>query len=113
MFKDAGLLVCGGRIQTFDKDRTAVPVTPYEAWLSTLIAHEDHEANHEGIAGTLLRMRKKAWVIKVRRLAEKVVNNCVVCRKATAKRCKQIMSDLPHKRSNPAHPFMITTMDLF
>lgn len=113
VFEDAGLLVCVGRIQAFDEDRTAVPVIPYEARLSTLIAREAHEANHKGIAGTLLRMRKRAWIIKGRRLAEKVVNNCVVWRKATEKQCKQIMSDLPLKRTNPANVFEFTTMDLF
>ncbi|KAJ7983845.1 hypothetical protein DPEC_G00370660 [Dallia pectoralis] len=54
-----GLLVCGGRFQIFNDDETAVPILPYEAWISTLLAHEAHGANHEEIAGTLLRMRKR------------------------------------------------------
>ena len=70
-------------------------------------------ANHEGIAGTLLRMRKKAWVIKGRRIAKQVVDSCVVCRKNRAKQCQQIMSDLPPERTGPALPFEFTTMDLF
>ncbi|KAJ8006705.1 hypothetical protein DPEC_G00109990 [Dallia pectoralis] len=108
-----GLLVCGGRFQIFNDDETAVPILPYEAWISTLLAHEAHGANHEEIAGTLLRMRKKAWVIKGRRLAKKIVDNCVVCRKARARKCQQIMSDLPSERITPAKPFQYTTVDLF
>ena len=92
---DSELLVCGGRIQLFDEDKTAVPVLPCEAWVSTLLAQEAHKANHEGIAGTLLRMRKKVWVIKDRRIEKQVVDSCVVCRKNRAKQCQQIMSDLP------------------
>lgn len=61
---DSGLLVCGSRIQIFDEDKTAVPIIPYKAWLSTLIAWEAHKANHEAVPGTLLRMRKMAWVVK-------------------------------------------------
>lgn len=60
----SGLLLCGGRIQFFNKEETAVPILPYEAWISTLLAQEAHKANHEEVAGTLLRMRKKAWVIR-------------------------------------------------
>lgn len=115
VYKDvkSGLLVCGGRIQTFNEDKTAVPVLPFEAWVSTLLAQESHKANHEGVAGTLLRMRKKAWVIKGRRLAKKMVDSCVVCRKNKAKQCQQIMADLPLERTGPAAPFEFTAMDLF
>ncbi|XP_054861306.1 uncharacterized protein LOC129347620 [Amphiprion ocellaris] len=115
VYKDvnSGLLVCGGRIQMFNEDKTAVPVLPFEAWVSTLLAQESHKANHEGVAGTLLRMRKKAWVIKGRRLAKKTVDSCVVCRKHKAKQCQQIMADLPLERTGPAAPFEFTTMDLF
>ncbi|KAJ8011820.1 hypothetical protein DPEC_G00062230 [Dallia pectoralis] len=115
VYKDvnSGLLVCGGRIQAFQDDKTAVPVLPFDAWVSTLLAQESHKANHEGVAGTLLRMRMKAWVIKGRRLAKKMVDSCVVCRKNKAKQCKQIMADLPLERTGPAAPFEFTTMDLF
>lgn len=97
----------------FNEDKTAVPVLPLVAWVSTLLAQESHKANHEGVAGTLLRMRKKAWVIKGRRLAKKMVDSCVICRKNKAKQCQQIMADLPLERTGPATPFEFTTMDLF
>ena len=76
--EESGLLVCEGRVQIFTEDKSAVPIIPYEAWISMLIAREAHNANHEGVAGKLLRMRKKAWVIKGRRLAKKVVDSCVI-----------------------------------
>ncbi len=56
----SGLLVCGGRIQIFNEDKTAVPILPYNAYVSMLLAQEAHQVNHEGVAGTLLRMRRKA-----------------------------------------------------
>lgn len=108
-----GLLVCGGRVQMFTKDKTAVPILPFDSWISTLLAREAHNTNHEGIAGTLLKMRGKAWVVKGRRLAKRMVDNCVTCKKIKAKQCQQIMSDLPPERVNPAKPFEYTTVDLF
>lgn len=111
--EETGLLVCGGRIQIFNEEKTAVPILPFESWVSTLLAQEAHEANHEEIAGTLLRMRKRAWIVKGRRLAKRVVDSCVTCRKARAKKCQQIMSDLPPERTNVARPFEFTTLDLF
>ena len=65
------------------------------------------------MAGTLLKMRRKAWVIKGRRIAPKVVNGCMVCRKRKANTCQQIMADLPPERTDPAAPFEFTSVDLF
>lgn len=103
--KESGLYACGGRIQIFNEEETTVQILPYEAWISTLLAQEAHRANHEEIAGTLLRMRKKACIIKGRKLAKKVVDSCVICRKARARKCQQIMGDLPPERTKPARPF--------
>ncbi|KAK7879276.1 hypothetical protein WMY93_033942 [Mugilogobius chulae] len=111
--KDTGLQVCGGRIQTFNDDKKAVPILPYDSWISTLLAREAHKANHEDIAGTLLRMRTKAWVVRGRKLAKKVVDSCVMCRKNRARKCQQIMGDLPPERTQPARPFEYTGIDLF
>lgn len=63
--QDSGLLVCGGRVQAFQEAQISVPILPYDAWVSTLLAQEAHSEAHDGVAGTLLRMRKKAWVIRV------------------------------------------------
>ncbi|CAI5678593.1 unnamed protein product [Oreochromis niloticus] len=115
VYKDpgSGLFVCGGRVQAFKKDQISVPILAYDAWVSTLLAREAHNESHEGVVGTLLRMRTKAWVIRERRIAQKVVDGCVVCRKAKAQSCRQIMGDLPPERTQPALPFEFTTVDLF
>lgn len=111
--ENTGLLLCGGRFQIFNEEKTAVPILPCTSWVSTLLALEAHKANHEEIAGTLLRMRRKAWVVRGRKIAQKIVDNCVTCRKAKARKCQQIMSDLPQERITPANPFEYTTVDLF
>lgn len=110
---NTGLLLCGGRFQIFNEEKTVVPILPCKSWISTLLVQEAHGANHEEIAGTLLRMRRKAWVIKGWKLAQKIVDSCVTCRKAKARKCQKIMSDLPSERITPANPFEYTTVDLF
>ena len=69
--------------------------------------------SHDRVAGTLLKMRKRAWVIRGRRIAQKVVDGCMICRKAKARKCQQVIGDLPPERTKPAAPFEFTTIDLF
>lgn len=115
VFKEqgTGLLVCGGRVQSFNEDHAAVPLLPGDSWVSTLLAGESHSKAHDGVAGTLLKMRKKAWVIRGRRIAQKAVDSCLLCKKSRARRCQQVMADLPPERTEPAAPFEFTTVDLF
>ncbi|XP_060777189.1 uncharacterized protein LOC132886503 [Neoarius graeffei] len=115
VFKEqgTGLLVCRGRVQSFKEDHAAVPLLPGDSWVSTLLAHESHGEAHDGVAGTLLKMRKKAWVIRGRRIAQKVVDSCLFCRKSRVRKCQQVMADLPLERTEPAAPFEFTTVDLF
>ncbi|KAJ8260443.1 hypothetical protein GJAV_G00182210 [Gymnothorax javanicus] len=111
--EEIGLLVCGGRVQAFKEDRVGVPLLPYSAWVTTLLVREAHSKGHEGVAATLLKVRKRAWVIKGRRIAQKVIETCVICKKARARRCQQVMGDLPQERTGPASPFEFTAVDLF
>lgn len=37
----------------------------------------------------------------------------MVCKKARARRCQQVMGDLPQERTRPASPFEFTAVDLF
>lgn len=110
---NSGLLLCGGRVQSWNEDGTAVPLIPFQSWLGTLLAREAHEANHEGVAATLLRTKRKAWVVQGRRIVKKVVNKCITCKKQKARLRQQVMSALPQERTSRANPFEYTTLDLF
>lgn len=90
--EETGLLVCGGRVQAFNEDRVSVPLLPYSAWVSTLLVREAHSKGHEGVDATLLKVRKRVWIIRGRRIALKVIENCMICKKAQAKRCQQVIS---------------------
>ncbi|KAK7889795.1 hypothetical protein WMY93_025355 [Mugilogobius chulae] len=92
-----GLLVCGGRIQSFKKEGKAVPLLPYCAWVSTLLAREAHCEAHDGIAGTVLRMRKKAKLLtslsKVY-FSERAPKENLVRPRHKFHRCKAVLTDL-------------------
>lgn len=60
-----------------------------------------------------MKMRAKAWVIKGRRIAKRVVDDCLICRKTKAKKCEQVMGFLPPERTEPAAPFTFTAVDVF
>ncbi len=60
---------------------------------STLITREAHGANHEGVVGTLLHMRSKAWVVQGPRITRNVIDSSVHCRKTKAMMCKQVMGE--------------------
>lgn len=111
--QETGLLVCGGRVKAFNEDILGVPLLPFSAWVSTLLVREAHSRDHEGVAATLLKVRKRAWVIKGRRISQKVIENYMVCKKARARRCQQVMGELPPERTRPAAPFEFTAVDLF
>ena len=111
--ESTGLLLCGGRIQSWNESKTASPLVPMQSRLAILLAQEAHEKNHEGVAATLLRTRRRAWIIQGRRAVRKITNDCIHCRKQRARVCRQVMSDLPLERTQRASPFEYTTLDLF
>ncbi len=53
------------------------------------------------------------WEARGRRIVQKVVDSCIRCRKNKAKKCQQVMGELPPERTQPAPPFEFTMVDLF
>ena len=111
--RNSDLLLCGGRIQSWTEDGEAVPLLPYHSCLGKLLARETHGENHEGVATTLLKTMKKAWIVQGRRVVKEAMNGCVECRKRRVRACQQVMGILPTERTTPAEPFEYTTLDLF
>ncbi len=108
----SGLLICMVESRPYPgRDRCAS--NPLQCVGRTLLTREAHKSNHEGVAGTLLRVRSKAWVVLGPRIARNVIDSCMHCRKTKARMCKQVMSELPLERTEPAAPFEFTSLDLF
>lgn len=80
VFKEqgSGLLVFGRRVQSFEADHVAALLLPCHLWVSTLLARESDGEGHDAVAGTLLKMSRRAWVIRGRTVAQKIVDACLL-----------------------------------
>lgn len=94
--KPSGLLRCHGRVQAVTQRKTGVPLLTYE-----------------GVAGTLLQVRSRAWLVQGRRVTRNIIDSCIHCRKIKMKMCKEVMSELPLERIEPAALFEFTALDLY
>lgn len=88
----------------------AVPLIPFSAWVLMLLAYEAHGKLHVRVAGTLLKIRRKAWIVKGKIIAQRIVDQCLTCQTQTLIRCLQ---DLPQERVMPASPLEFTAIGLF
>ncbi|OBQ33656.1 MAG: hypothetical protein AN484_27085, partial [Aphanizomenon flos-aquae WA102] len=110
------LVVVGQRPQEYLQSvfrKPALPILCYDSPLARRVMTSAHEVDHSGVTSTVLRSRKKAWIIKGRSLARGIRNHCFQCR-IEAKRCSgQVMAPTPAHRLGPAPPFFSTAIDLF
>ena len=95
----------------YDKDE--LPILPASSPLAKLIMKHAHEIEHCGSDRTLQRSRSFAWVIRGRKLAKSVKNDCFQCRRRHKKLQEQIIAPLPQSRLPPAPVFDSTAIDLF
>ena len=87
-------------------NRQLFTLLPYSCRLSLLILRYEHEkGGHAGVSATVSRVRSKFWIIRIHRLASRIVRRCIVCRKWRLKQTGQIMSSLPIERLQPSPPF--------
>ena len=94
-------------------DRDSFPILVYKDPLSYLWIKEVHDEDHSGITRTVAKSRRKFWIVKARRLAQKVKNSCYKCRLLDKKMESQQMAPLPDFRLKPAPVFNCISIDLF
>ena len=110
------VLVTSGRLggaMAVGYDKDELPILPYNAHISRLYMYDGHAVDHSGTDRTLWRSRTQVWILRGRRLAEKVRNDCFKCRLRSRNLEKQIMAPLPESRIPPAPVFYNTAVDLF
>ena len=95
----------------YNKDR--FPILTYRDPLSFLWIKHVHEEDHSGITRTVAKSRRKYWIVKARRLAQKVRLSCLRCRLLDKKLALQQMAPLPKDRLSMTPVFYLTSMDLF
>ena len=108
--------VVGGRMAAKMKigyDKAELPILDYSSPLAKLFLEEAHRADHGGQDNMVLRSRKRVWIVKARRMAKVIKENCFRCR-LLYKRCMgQKMGPMPAHRVGPAPVFYSTAVDLF
>ena len=81
--------------------------------LAELIMVQAHEKGHDGVEATLARSRSRAWICGGGKLAKRIANSCVYCRRREAKLIEQRMGQLPVERvAVGTPPFTAVCLDL-
>ena len=89
------------------------PILMYHDPLSELWIKKTHNEDHSGVTKTVAKSRKKYWVVRARKLAQKVKRSCYRCRLIDKNMAQQQMAPLPSTRLAPSPPFHTTSLDLF
>ena len=91
-------------------------ILPKNHHVSTLVVRHVHEfvASHSGREYVLSRIRQYYWIPQGRPLVNRVLRQCVVCKKLRGKLGERRMADLPQSRVMPSDPpFSYTGIDNF
>ncbi len=91
-------------------------ILPRDHHVSKLIVRQVHEelTGHSGREYVLSVVREKFWIPKPRPLINKVLEECVVCRRLRGLPGEQRMADLPAERITPNKPpFSYVGVDCF
>ena len=94
----------------YNRDR--FPILTHRDPLSHLWMKHIHEEDHSGITHTVAKSRRQFWIVKARRIAQKVKSSCYLCRLLDKILSMQLMAPLPVDRLTIAPVFHVTAMDL-
>lgn len=111
------MLRVGGRLQRSDFDpNTKNPLLlPQKCSISDLITRHYHEQiHHQGRNTTHAAIRNAGfWIVHGRAVVDRIIRNCVTCKKLRAKPNQQKMADLPKVRLESVPPFTYVGLDVF
>ena len=112
-----GLLRVGGRLERAElsiEERHPV-ILPGSHHITTLIVQHCHnEVKHQGRHFTHGLVRARGyWIIGGKRLINRVIHQCLKCRKLRGQQVHQKMADLPAQRLTPTPPFTYVGLDVF
>lgn len=108
------LLRVGGRISlsSYHYNKKHPVILHAGHTLTKLIMTNEHiRLFHAGPQLLLAAVRERIWPVQGKKLATKIVSQCVTCFKAKPETTIPIMGNLPSTRVNPAPPFHITGID--
>lgn len=110
-----GILRCKGRLSNSDlglEGRQPI-LLPRNHRLTTLTIEDCHQRTyHSGLRATLAELRSRYWVPRGRQTMNKIIRNCVVCKRVQVKSfAAQPIADLPDFRVKQDEPFSKVGID--
>ena len=111
-----GIIVVGGRIPKSSEssyDEQELILMPFDHRVSRLYAERVHSRGHNGVSTTMSKIRTRFWILKLRKMARAIREQCVICRKKQKILESQVMGTLPKERVTPAPPWSSTAVDFF
>lgn len=112
-----GLIRVGGRLQSAElsdqeKHPLIIPASQHIAML--LVRYYHDRVAHQGQHLTAGALRSAGlWIVKGTKLINRVIHQCVLCRKLRGRLEEQRMSDLPMDRVKVDPPFTHVGLDVF
>lgn len=111
-----GLLRVGGRFRHTQSSVGEGILLPTDHPVTRLIIMEMHctRAGHMGREHTLALLRERYWVPRPRTVLDKILRQCIICRRNNFRPRRQREADLPMDRTTPGGlPFESTGLDAF
>ena len=116
-FMKDGVVRVGGRLTraSLQFGESHPVLLPADHIVSKLVARDTHNrVLHAGRERTLCECRRKFWILRGRNLVQKMVKDCVTCRRLRQSPHSTLMADLSSDRLKLfALPFTVTGVDLF
>lgn len=109
-----GILRVGGRLDksnlTYNQKHPML--LPKDHDITEMIVREQHvKLMHAGSQSTVNAIRNNFWIVDIKNKVKKVINKCVICRRAKPKFPTYVMSELPKNRVVFERAFKHTGVD--
>ncbi|UYV60869.1 hypothetical protein LAZ67_1002644 [Cordylochernes scorpioides] len=87
---------------------------PSSHFLSEQLIRQVHKnLGHAGVLVTLSKLREKYWILRGRKTVSRILRQCVICRRYSARPGSVEAAPLPTNRIHLGKPFQVTGIDLF
>ena len=108
-----GIIKVGKRL-TYGVGKGSLPmIIPCNCPFAKLYCNDIHNEDHAGVDTTIVKVRARLWIPKIRRLVKDIKNKCVICRYLAKCYMEQEMGPLPEERVRPSRAFHHSAIDLF
>ncbi|XP_045541691.1 uncharacterized protein LOC106718201 isoform X2 [Papilio machaon] len=97
----------------FPEEVKTPAVLPAENVITRRLVEQRHlQLLHAGTNIMITDLRKRFWIVGIRRLVKSVIDKCVICRRHRAKATQVSTAPLPIERIQPLAPFEVTGVNL-